>query len=115
MLRLYPTRSCTRLGLLALVMTSMFGTSGCLPALPAVGAAPPAEAQSVRASTNTIRIGKAVRGDLNGLLTFTAPIQAKGEVAVVPRVSARLDQMHVELGSRVRAGDVLADLDHAEL
>src|SRR5438105_5615535 len=109
----------SRLGLYpaVAVLIAMFGTSGCLPAVPALGAAPAAQAdaQSARASANTIRIGKAVRGDLNGVLTFTAPVQAKGEVGVVPRVSARLDQLHVELGSRVRAGDILADLDHSEL
>jgi RND family efflux transporter MFP subunit len=56
-----------------------------------------------------------VRGDVNGLLAFAAPLQTKGEVAIAPRVIARVDRLNVELGSRVRAGDVLAELDHAEL
>jgi membrane fusion protein (multidrug efflux system) len=60
-----------------------------------------------------LRIGKAVRGDLNGVLIYAAPIQSKGEVAIVPRVIARVDQLKVDVGSRVRAGDVLAELDRS--
>jgi multidrug efflux pump subunit AcrA (membrane-fusion protein) len=52
---------------------------------------------------------------LTGVLAFAAPVQAKGEVAIVPRVSARVDQLNVDIGSRVRAGDVLVELDHSQL
>jgi len=77
----------------------------------------PANPQPAMASTNAtaIRIGKPVRGDLNGAIAFTAQIQTKGEVAVVPRVTATLNQLSVDLGSRVRAGDTLAELDHTDL
>src|SRR5579859_1916017 len=95
--------------------------SACLPTLPNL----PATTQPTTAtndtqpaastSTGTTRIGKAVRGDLMGALTFAAPIQAKGEVAIVPRVSARVDQLNVDVGARVRAGDVLFELDHTVL
>ena len=37
-------------------------------------------------------------------LAFAAPVQAKGEVSVVPRVTARVDRLNVDVGSRVRAG-----------
>jgi RND family efflux transporter MFP subunit len=87
-------------------------TSACLPALPAT---PSSAAPSSSRASAGIRIGKAVRGDLNGLLAFAAPLQTKGEVAIAPRVIARVDRLNVELGSRVRAGDVLAELDHAAL
>ena len=72
---------------------------------------------SAAASTNpgTIRIGKPVRGDLNGVLTYAAQMQAKGAVAIMPRVTATLNQLAVDLGSKVRAGDTLAELDHSEL
>jgi HlyD family secretion protein len=66
-------------------------------------------------TTSTIRIGKAVRGDINGQLAFTAQVQTKGDVAVLPRVTATLDKLDVDLGSKVRAGDTLAELDHADL
>jgi RND family efflux transporter MFP subunit len=62
-----------------------------------------------------VRIGKAVRGDLAGVAMFTAPIQAKGQVAIVPRVQATLLKLDVDVGSKVRAGDTLAELDHSDL
>ncbi|MDQ6673649.1 MAG: efflux RND transporter periplasmic adaptor subunit [Chloroflexota bacterium] len=66
-------------------------------------------------SSSAIHIGKVVRGDLAGVLNFTAPVENKGEVQVIPRVVARLDKLDVDIGSRVHAGDVLAELDHTEL
>jgi multidrug efflux pump subunit AcrA (membrane-fusion protein) len=68
-----------------------------------------------RVSSNAIRIGRAIRGDMNGMLAFSAPIQTKGEIAIAPRVIARVDRLNVDVGSRVRAGDVLAELDHTDL
>src|SRR5438445_3750014 len=90
--------------------------TACLPTLPAptqptTANNPPPQ----RSSASTIRIGKALRGDLTGVLTYAAPIQAKGEVSIVPRVSARVDQLNVDVGSRVRLGDVLFELDHSGL
>jgi RND family efflux transporter MFP subunit len=92
-------------------------SSACLPTLPAIGntTAVSAPDPTPRPNSAAVRIGKAVRGDLNGVLTFAAPIQAKGEVAIVPRVIAPINQLHVDLGSRVRAGDTLVELDHTEL
>jgi pyruvate/2-oxoglutarate dehydrogenase complex dihydrolipoamide acyltransferase (E2) component len=90
--------------------------TACLPTLPV--ATQPTTANNPpasRSSTSSIRMGKALRGDLTGVLTFAAPIQAKGEVGVVPRVSARVDQLNVDVGSRVRSGDVLFELDHSGL
>jgi RND family efflux transporter MFP subunit len=49
------------------------------------------------------------------VLTFTAQLRAKGEIAIVPRVTARVDRLMVDLGSRVRTGDTLAELDRTEL
>jgi len=94
----------------------LFSTA-CLPMLSTPSQTAPANPQPAMASTNAtaIRIGKPVRGDLNGAIAFTAQIQTKGEVAVVPRVTATLNQLSVDLGSRVRAGDTLAELDHTDL
>ena len=99
----------------ALAAATLISASGCMPAIAVPGASATAQPGPTSATSGSIRIGKAVRADLNGVLNFTAEIQTKGEVAVVPRVSARLDQLNVDLGSHVHAGDDLADLDHSEL
>jgi RND family efflux transporter MFP subunit len=74
-----------------------------------------ADPAPVRAAASATRIGKAVRGDLTGVLTFSAQLKSKGEVSIVPRVMARVDRVLVDVGSRVRAGDTLVELDHADL
>jgi RND family efflux transporter MFP subunit len=102
-------------------LLAMLGLSGCLPTVPL-------STQSVTASTTSepspdatvttssgVRIGKALRGDLNGILQYTASLQTKGEVAITPRVVAPLSHLNVDLGARVRAGDTLAELDHTDL
>jgi multidrug efflux pump subunit AcrA (membrane-fusion protein) len=92
-------------------------SGACLPLLPTPSQTTAANTQPSTSSTggSTMRIGKAVRGDLNGLLTFTAQVQTKGDVAIVPRVTATLNNLGVDLGSRVRVGETLAELDHSEL
>jgi RND family efflux transporter MFP subunit len=91
-----------------------------LPAIPLPGQATANTSQSgqssaLTSSTGAIRLGKAVRGDLNGVITFAAIIQSRGEVAVIPRVTAPLNKLDVDVGSHVRAGDTLAELDHSDL
>ena len=114
---LVPLARSKQLSLAAAAATVGLVLGGCLPALPAptqaTTANPPAPA--VTGSRGTMRIGKAVRGDLNGVLAYTAQVQTKGDVAVLPRVTATLDKLDVDLGSRVRVGDTLAELDHADL
>ena len=88
-------------------------STACLPTLSV-------SSQTAAASTNTqsnatIRIGKAIKADLTGVATFTAQLQTRGTVAIVPRVNANLTKLDVDVGSRVRAGDTLAELDHTDL
>jgi RND family efflux transporter MFP subunit len=99
----------------ATAAAALIGSSACLPTFPGGTTATAADPPPPRASTNVIRIGKAVRGDLSGVLMFTAQLRTKGEVAIVPRVTARVDRVMVDVGSRVRAGDTLAELDRGEL
>ena len=95
-------------------------STACLPVLPVpsqttANAATTTQATTSTSSSSTLRIGKATRGDLNGVIMFSAPLQTKGQVAIVPRVNATLLKLNVELGGRVRVGDTLAELDHTDL
>jgi RND family efflux transporter MFP subunit len=86
-----------------------------MPSIPGTNTVNITDPAPVRAANSAVRIGKAVRGDLNGVLTFAAQLKSKGDVPIVPRVSARVDRVMVDIGSRVRAGDNLIDLDHTDL
>src|SRR5258707_14092547 len=89
-------------------IAATLSSTACLPMLSVPSQTAAATTQSTTTSTSpggTIRIGKSVRGDLNGVITFAASLQTKGQVAVIPRVTATLLKLDVDLGSRVRAGD----------
>jgi RND family efflux transporter MFP subunit len=99
----------------AALATALFGSSACMPSLPSGSPADAVDAPTPRPSSSALRIGKAVRADLTGVLSFTAQLRSKGEVAVVPRVTARVDRILVDVGSKVRAGDTVVELDHGDL
>src|SRR5438876_8715981 len=96
-LRIFGTRA--HRGLNAAVVVAALVSSACLPTLPVIGQPATSNAQPAQTSSSSaIHMGKVVRGDLNGVLNFTAPVQNKGEVLVVPRVIARLDKLDVDIG-----------------
>jgi len=86
--------------------------SGCLSSL-----APPPRAtdapQPRRGST--VKLGRVVRGDINGVLSFTANLQSGAPVVVSPRVAGTLARIIPQVGSRVNEGDPVAELDKGAL
>jgi len=51
------------------------------------------------------------RGDIENLVTATGTLQPQDYVDVGAQVSGQLKKLHVEVGSEVKAGDLLADID----
>src|SRR5579871_3808177 len=90
----------------ALLIAGLFATA-CRSAVPA-GAPTPASAASVvtaPATTSTI----------DQTLTATGNVVAAEAVNVVPKQSGQIEKMPVDLGTRVKAGDLIAQLDHTTL
>lgn len=52
-----------------------------------------------------------VRGDIENLVTATGTLQPQDYVDVGAQVSGQLKKLHVEVGSEVKAGDLLAEID----
>jgi macrolide-specific efflux system membrane fusion protein len=52
-----------------------------------------------------------VRGDIENLVTATGTIQPRDYVDVGAQVSGQLEKLHVDVGSEVKAGDLLAEID----
>jgi HlyD family secretion protein len=98
----------------SIVLASVL-SSACSPLLAVPGQPTATTPTQSNQTQSNIRIGKAMRGDLNGVANFTAPIQAKGQVAIVPRVNSTLLKLDVDVGSKVRVGDTIAELDHTDL
>lgn len=53
----------------------------------------------------------AQRGDIEELVTATGTLQPRDYVDVGAQVSGQLERIHVEIGSEVQAGDLLAEID----
>ncbi|MDX1605672.1 MAG: efflux RND transporter periplasmic adaptor subunit, partial [Candidatus Competibacterales bacterium] len=45
---------------------------------------------------------------------FTGTLQAAEEFTVAPKIGGRIERVHVDIGDRVRRGEVLVELDDAE-
>src|SRR5207302_9311456 len=48
-------------------------------------------------------------------LSYAGNIQARASVNVLPQATGRINRLAVDVGSSVRAGDLLAELDHSQL
>lgn len=63
-----------------------------------------------------VTVQNASRGNLQASLSYTGDVRAKAQVSIVPRVSSsRIEEMRVDIGSEVKAGDIVAVLDRATL
>jgi macrolide-specific efflux system membrane fusion protein len=56
-------------------------------------------------------VAQALRGDLEDVVTATGTLQPRDFVDVGTQVSGQLKKLHVEIGSVVKAGDLLAEID----
>ena len=58
-----------------------------------------------------VRVAAAARGPVAATLTLTGTVQAQAQVSVLPEVAGRITRLAVKMGSEVKAGDVIAELD----
>jgi RND family efflux transporter MFP subunit len=106
-------RVLVRAGVLAVVVLAVIFVSAILPrrAVNRELAADVVARDSAPAVTVTV-VGRASSGRE---LTLPATLQAMHEGAIYARVSGYVTRWHADIGSVVRAGDVLADIDAPEL
>lgn len=62
-----------------------------------------------------VTVGRVETGEISGLLVYSGNVQARSNVNVVPRISARMEQLYVDVGDELDIGQVIAELDHATL
>src|SRR5436309_4173647 len=56
-----------------------------------------------------------IKDILSPTLSYSGNVQATTSVNLVPKISARLEKLNADIGDEVKAGDVIAELDHAQL
>ncbi len=71
------------------------------------------EAKAVEAAH--VRSAKVVRADLADKVGFTGTIRPRNEVDVFPKVPGRIEALLVQVGDKVKAGQVLAVIEHKEI
>jgi multidrug efflux pump subunit AcrA (membrane-fusion protein) len=50
-----------------------------------------------------------------GTLSYTGDVRARAQVSVIPKVGGRIEEVRVDVGDRVKAGDVVIVLEHEML
>ncbi len=104
----------------AWLLTALLVASACVPSnLPLIGSDSTSSSSSTDSdaakNAETVHISKAIRGDIAGVQSYSAEVESKGNIGIVPHVTARLDNIAVSVGSRVHQGDTLAELDRTDL
>jgi HlyD family secretion protein len=84
--------------------------SACRPQSPNVAAGPTATPKPVSVDVTTVK-----RGDIQSTLTYSGSVQAASQINIVPKISGRIQTLNVDVGSVVKAGDVIAVLDTSTL
>jgi HlyD family secretion protein len=62
-----------------------------------------------------VKTAKVTEGSISANLTYSGDVKAVAQVTVQPKGSGRIEQLLVDVGSRVKKGDVIAQLDSASL
>jgi len=62
-----------------------------------------------------VRTTKVTRADLSEGLTLTGTVRPRSEVDVFAKVGGRVEKLYAQVGDKVRAGEVLAEVEHREI
>ncbi|MZP29836.1 efflux RND transporter periplasmic adaptor subunit [Heliobacterium undosum] len=73
------------------------------------------EPAAPEATTQAVTVVKAERADLSNVLTFSGALAAKEELKLVPKGQGKVAHINAEVGQRVNAGDILLELDNADI
>lgn len=92
-----------RMALLALTLAALAGC-GDNSAAPTPVATPP---------PTVVSVVKAARGTIEALLVYPGNVQTRAQVPIVPEVAGRVKRLAVDVGSEVKLGDVIAEIDPA--
>ena len=95
---------------LAGLMLVSLAANACRPASQNVAAGPTATPKPVSVDVSAVK-----RTDVESTLSYSGSVQAATQVNVLPKISARIDKLNVDVGSAVKTGDVIAVLDTSTL
>ncbi|MBX6770209.1 MAG: efflux RND transporter periplasmic adaptor subunit [Chloroflexi bacterium] len=62
-----------------------------------------------------VTVARVISGPIAQTATYTGTVQAADSVNIAPQVSGRITKLNVDVGSRVKAGQIIAELDKSIL
>jgi RND family efflux transporter MFP subunit len=62
-----------------------------------------------------IRTTRVTRGEIRDVVSFTGNVRARNEVDVYAKLPGRVESVHARVGEKVRAGELLAVVEHREV
>lgn len=95
--------------LIAVVLVGL--TAMRIHAVKSAAAAP----QEERSEAALVKTAHVTRGDLAEKVSMTGTVKARNEVDVFAKVGGRIDSLPVQVGDKVKAGQVLATIEHKEI
>jgi RND family efflux transporter MFP subunit len=76
------------------------------------GCARPAATPTPVAPATSVGVAPAQQTDVRQALAYTGDVKASSEVSVIPKQSGRILSLAVDVGSQVKAGDPIAQIEH---
>jgi len=64
---------------------------------------------------SAVKTAQATEGSISSNLTYSGDVKAVSQATVQPKASGRIEKLLVDVGSEVKRGDVIAELDSASL
>jgi HlyD family secretion protein len=87
------------------ILASSLLVAGCVPL------AVPGSSTTTQVTAIPIPAATVERGDIQQTLSYSGNVRAKDQITVLPKATGRVEQVLVDVGSTVRAGDVVAELE----
>ena len=95
---------------ITLAVLTLLPTAACAVAAGSAGAVEPIAERLIAVNTAPVKTG-----DIRTELSFTGQVRAQSQIAVMSRVQGMVDEVKVNVGDFVNAGDVLFTMDEVDL
>lgn len=88
---------------------------GCTQTNPTLVAKSVGQAPGVASPAPVVQVATVQRGAVSSNLSYSGNVQARQQVNLIPKVAGRVTKLAVDIGSAVKAGDALLELDRDAL
>lgn len=62
-----------------------------------------------------VTVAQVKEGDISAVLSLSGNIVAPSQVSIMPKITGQIVKLNVDIGSKVKQGDLIAELDHVAL